>query len=271
MSKCASAGFGLPLEEAQARLPAGERAARSPQRLVEPLVLRQQLHARVAPGAVGGDLQPAVLGGERDAGRPVGRPRLVAVLVEVEAEAPRARAQPPAALQAVQRRLEPTQRGEVDVVAVRIRAVRRGQRAVRVEREAVAGRGLEVLAVAGAQAPPARVDAAERAQEHQRAQRRVLRAQVVRRARTSSRSAPRRRGRLRGSPAARRARARGRGAARPACSARASTSPAAAATTAGSARSRRCSGRRRRRSARLPRRRTRRTSACRGGCAGPSP
>ncbi len=48
-----------------------------------------------------------------------------------------------------------------------------------VEREAVAGGGPEALAVAGAQAPPARVHAAERAQEHERAQRRVLRAQVV--------------------------------------------------------------------------------------------
>ena len=259
MSKCASAGFGLPLTN---RSPDCQPGERRPQRLVEPLVLDQQLHARVAPGAVGGPLQPAVLRRERHAGGPVGRPGLVAVLVEVEAEARRRRQQPPAALQPVERALEPAERGEVDVVGVRIRAVGRVERAVRVEREAVGGRGLEVLAVAGAQPVPAGVDAAERAQEHHRALGHVRLRAGPARARTSPRSAPGRRGRPPGSRAGRRARARGRGAAPPASSARASTPPAAAASQGGWARSRRCSGRPPRRSAPPPAPRTPRTAPC---------
>ena len=60
-----------------------------------------------------------------------------------------------------------------------IGAVGRGQRAVRVEREAVGPRRLEALAVARAQPAVAARDAAQRAQEHHRAQRRVARPQLL--------------------------------------------------------------------------------------------
>ena len=155
MSKCASAGFGLPLTK---RSPDCQPAnGPPPQRLVEPLVLGQQLHARVAPGAVGGALQPAVLRRERDAGGPVGRPRLVAVLVEVEAEARASSrsSRPPRCRRSSAASSRPS---EARLTSSRFGYGRSGEfeRAVRVEREAVGGRGLEALAVAGAQPVPAR-------------------------------------------------------------------------------------------------------------------
>src|SRR4029079_12677663 len=72
--------FGLVVDEAQARLPAGVRiaAGAAAHRLVAPLVLREQPDPWIAVGEVGALLQVAGLLGQRDPARAVGRPGLVA-------------------------------------------------------------------------------------------------------------------------------------------------------------------------------------------------
>ena len=153
-------------------LPAGVGPAAA-DGLVDPGVLREELDAGIAPRHVGGLREIAILLARGHAALAVGRVGLVAVLVQPQPQRPRGADEPARGLQAVEEALERGQAGEVGVVGVVVGLVRRQPRAVRVIREPVGDRGLEVRAAAAAKRPQALVDAAERAQELQRAHVRV--------------------------------------------------------------------------------------------------
>src|SRR5262249_27119808 len=151
--------LGPVVAEAQARLPARAAAADA---LVAPHVLRQVAHARVAPGHVGALLEPLRLLLGADAGEPVGRVGLVAVLGEPEVEPaalPARVAQSAGALDRVDEALEAGQVGEAGVVGVRGQRVGGTADAVRVVGDALGGGGLEAAARPAAVAPGAAVDA----------------------------------------------------------------------------------------------------------------
>ena len=135
-------GLRLAVDVVQPRLPARVLAA-AERGLVLPQVLGEQDDARVVPGDVRRLLEVAVLGAGGDAAELVGRVRLVAVLVEPQAERRRRALEAVAALEAVEEPLDLLQAAEVGVVGVRVGLARRVARAVRVVGDAVGERGAE--------------------------------------------------------------------------------------------------------------------------------
>ena len=171
-------GLRLAVDVVEPRLPAGVLAPVEG-RLVLPQVLGQQDDARVVPRDVGRLLEVAVLGAGRHPAELVGRVGLVAVLVQPQAERRRGALQSVAALQFVEQALDLLQAAEVGIVPVRVGLARRVARAVRVVADAVGERGPEGAAPAGVDGLQLAVEAAEAAQELERAHVRVVALQVA--------------------------------------------------------------------------------------------
>jgi hypothetical protein len=170
--------LGRPVGEVQARLPAGVALAAA-HLLVDPQVLRDQLHARVAPREVCGLLEIEVLAPRRHPAQLVGRVGLEAVLVQPDPDRRGAGPNPAPALHEVEKVLDARQAREVGVVSRGEGLIGRVARAVRVIGDAVGERGLEAAAAAGGDGAQAGVETAERAQEGQRPRVRVAALEVA--------------------------------------------------------------------------------------------